>query len=40
MGKIGNALTMLRLLESGRKYKVQELAERLEVTPRIIKIYK
>ncbi len=40
MGKIGNALTMLRLLESGRKYKVQELAERLEVTPRMIKIYK
>lgn len=40
MGKLGNTLTMLRLLESGRKYTVKELAERLEVTPRMIKSYK
>lgn len=40
MGKIGNALLMLRLLESGRKYTIKELAEKLEVTPRMITIYK
>ena len=40
MGKIGNALLMLRLLESGKKYTVKELSNRLEVTPRMIKIYK
>lgn len=40
MSKIGNTLTMLRLLESGRKYTVKELANKLEVTPRMIKIYK
>lgn len=31
---------MLRLLESGRKYTIKELAQKLEVTPRMIKIYK
>ena len=40
MGKVGNALLMLRILESGRKYSVDELAERLEITPRMVKIYK
>ncbi len=40
MSKVGNTLTMLRLLESGRKYTVKELSEKLEVTPRMIKIYK
>lgn len=40
MSKIGNTLTMLRLLESGRKYTVNELAEKIEVNPRIIKTYK
>ena len=40
MGKIGNILTMLRLLESGRKYSVQELAEKIEVSKRMIKVYK
>lgn len=40
MSKVGNTLTMLRLLESGRKYSVNELAERIEVKPRMIKIYK
>lgn len=40
MGKIGNALLMLRLLESGRKYTVAELSKKLEVTPRMVKIYK
>ena len=40
MGKIGNVLAMLKLLETGRKYTVKELAERIEVTPRMIKEYK
>ena len=32
MGKIGNVLTMLKILENGQKYTVKELAERLEVS--------
>lgn len=40
MGKVSNALLMLRLLESGRKYTIKELSEKLEVTPRMVKIYK
>ena len=39
MGKIGNVLTMLKILENGQKYTVKELAERLEVSKRMIKIY-
>lgn len=40
MSKVSNTLTMLRLLESGKKYSVKELAEKLEVSPRMIKSYK
>ena len=40
MGKLGNTLTMLRFLETGQKMTVKDLAEKLEVTPRMIKIYK
>lgn len=40
MSKVGNTLTMLRLLESGHKYSVKELAEKIEVSPRMIKTYK
>ena len=40
VGKIGNILTMLRLLESGKKYSVQELAEKIEVSRRMITVYK
>ena len=40
MSKVGNTLTMLRLLESGQKYSVNELAEKIEVNPRMIKLYK
>ena len=40
MSKVGNTLTMLRLLESGRKYTVEELAKKIEVKPRMIKTYK
>ncbi len=40
MSRLGNALTMIELLSSGKKYSVEELAERLEVTPRMIRKYK
>ncbi len=38
MSKISNVLTMLEYLSSGRKYSIQELAEKLEVSPRMIRV--
>ena len=40
MGKLGNTLAMLKILETGGKFTVGELAESIEVSPRMIKIYK
>ena len=40
MSKLSNTLTMLQLLSNGRKYSIKELSEILEVTPRMIRIYK
>lgn len=40
MSKIGNVLTMLEYLSSGRKYSISELSEKLEVSPRMIRVYK
>lgn len=40
MGKLGNTLAMLKILETGRKYTVNELASKIEVSPRMIKTYK
>ena len=40
MSKISNVLTMLEYLSSGRKYSIKELAEKLEVSPRMIRVYK
>lgn len=40
MGKLSNILTMAELLSSGRKYSINELSDRLEVTPRMIRFYK
>lgn len=40
MSKISNVLMMLEYLSSGRKYSIAKLAERLEVTPRMIRVYK
>lgn len=40
MGKLGNTLAMLKILETGRKFTVNELAEKIEVSPRMIKTYK
>lgn len=39
MSKLSNELTMIKLLQN-RKYSIQELSELLEVTPRMIRIYK
>lgn len=40
MGKVNNVLAMLKILENGQKYTVQDLANRLEVSKRMVKIYK
>lgn len=40
MSKISNVLTMIELLSVGKKYSLQELSERLEVSPRMIRVYK
>lgn len=40
MSKISNTITLLNLLSTGKKYNINELASILEVTPRMIRIYK
>ncbi len=40
MGKVSNVLTMLELLSNNRKYSIKELSSRLEVSERMIRIYK
>ncbi len=40
MSKISNVLTMIEYLSSGRKYSITELSEKLEVSPRMIRVYK
>ncbi len=40
MSKLSNIITMMNLLSTGRKYNISELAKILEVTPRMIRIYK
>ena len=40
MSKLGNTITMLQLLSTGKKYSIKELASILEVTPRMIRVYK
>lgn len=40
MSKISNVITMLQLLNTGRKYSIKELSERLEVSERMIRVYK
>ena len=40
MSKISNVLTMIEYLSTGRKYSINELSEKLEVTPRMIRVYK
>ena len=40
MSKISNVLTMLQLLQFGRKYSINELSTELEVSERMIRLYK
>ncbi len=40
MSKISNVLNMLEYLSSGKRYSIKELSEELEVSPRMIRIYK
>lgn len=40
MSKISNVITMLELLQSGKKYSIKELSDKLEVSERMIRIYK
>lgn len=40
MSKLSNVLLMLQLLQNGRKYSVKELAEKIEVSQRMIRRYK
>lgn len=40
MSKISNAITMMELLQSGRKYSIKELSETLEVSERMVRVYK
>ena len=40
MSKISNVLTMIEYLSTGRKYSFSELSKKLEVTPRMIRVYK
>ena len=40
MSKVSNVLLMLQYLENGRKYSIKELAEKIEVSERMIRVYK
>lgn len=40
MSKISNVISMLNLLSSGRKYSIKELSNILEVSERMIRVYK
>ena len=40
MSKLSNVLLMLQLLQNGRKYSIKELAEKIEVSERMIRKYK
>jgi predicted DNA-binding transcriptional regulator YafY len=40
MSKTSNVIKMLELMSNGRKYSIEELANYLEVTPRMIRVYK
>lgn len=40
MSKLSNTITMLQVLNNNRKYSIKELSEILEVTERMIRIYK
>ena len=39
MSKISNVITMMELLNTGKKYSIKELSEQLEVSERMIRVY-
>ena len=40
MSKVSNVITMLELLQNGKKYSINELSNELEVSERMIRVYK
>ena len=40
MSKISNVILMLQYLENGRKYNIKELSDKLEVSERMVRVYK
>lgn len=40
MSKVSNIITMLELLQTGKKYSINELSNKLEVSERMIRVYK
>lgn len=40
MSKVSNVLTMIELLNTGRKYSIKELSQELEISERMIRVYK
>lgn len=40
MSKLSNTLTMIELLQTGKKFTIKELSKKLEVSERMIRIYK
>ena len=40
MSKVSNVLTMIELLNTGRKYSIKEISQELEVSERMIRVYK
>lgn len=40
MSKISNVLTMIEYLSTGKKYSIDELSKLLEVSPRMVRVYK
>ena len=40
MSKLSNMLLMIRYLQTGKKYGIKELSEKLEVSDRMVRMYK
>lgn len=40
MSKVSNVFLMLQYLQNGRKYSIKELSEKLEVSERMVRLYK
>ena len=40
MSKISNVLLMLQYLQNGKKYNIKDLSEKLEVSERMVRVYK